>query len=280
MAGPEDPQGRGGTERPAGPEVFVLSGPDVGRSFAVADGATFGRAAECTVRLRGPSISRLHARLERRDRGWELVDAASRNGLFAEREGLERVERVELSDGAEVRLGDVALRFRTRVRAADAPDSASAGTQERAIARRAPEPEPDAEPELEFEDEIELDVDEDPEFIAGGGAGGGSARRSRSAPDAAPAAVEREAATEFVPRRDLGERRSPRGTQARAASAPPSGGVGGHRTLQYHRVEDRPGLMGADLAQVPLALRWLAYLLVIGFAVGLAYLAFRAITAL
>jgi hypothetical protein len=32
------------------PRIYVLSGPDLGRTFEVAAGATFGRAAECAVR--------------------------------------------------------------------------------------------------------------------------------------------------------------------------------------------------------------------------------------
>ena len=68
------------------PEFFCLSGPDMGRSFEVDDGALFGRAPECRVRLRDKSISRQHARLERDGDRWRLVDAGSRNGVFVDDE--------------------------------------------------------------------------------------------------------------------------------------------------------------------------------------------------
>ena len=47
------------------PRLYVLSGPDVGRSYAVDDGSVLGRARDCDVALRGASVSRHHARVER-----------------------------------------------------------------------------------------------------------------------------------------------------------------------------------------------------------------------
>ncbi len=64
------------------PRIFVLSGPDVGANHDVSSGATFGRAAECTVPLHDNSVSRQHARLEEHDGDWHVVDTGSRNGLF------------------------------------------------------------------------------------------------------------------------------------------------------------------------------------------------------
>ena len=91
------------------PRLYILSGPDLGKSVDVADGATVGRAAECAVYLRDPSVSRQHARLERSGDGWRIVDTQSRNGVSVRGA---RVPAAGLSDGEEFLVGEVHLRFR------------------------------------------------------------------------------------------------------------------------------------------------------------------------
>jgi hypothetical protein len=91
------------------PRLYILSGPDLGRSVEVQDGATLGRAVECSVHLRDASVSRHHARLERSAEGWRIVDTESRNGV---RVRGERVTAAALLDGMEFRVGEVDLRFR------------------------------------------------------------------------------------------------------------------------------------------------------------------------
>jgi hypothetical protein len=91
------------------PRLYILSGPDLGRSVDVQDGATLGRAVECSVHLRDASVSRHHARLERSAEGWRIVDTESRNGVHLRGE---RVTSTVLADGVEFRVGDVDLRFR------------------------------------------------------------------------------------------------------------------------------------------------------------------------
>ncbi len=89
--------------------LFVLSGPDVARSFEVSERALLGRADECQVRLTHRSISRKHAVLAREGAAWFVQDLGSTNGLAS---GGKKVERLELRDGDEFQLGDVSLRFR------------------------------------------------------------------------------------------------------------------------------------------------------------------------
>lgn len=91
------------------PRLYILSGPDIGRSVEVQDGAILGRAVECSVHLRDASVSRHHARLERSGEGWRIVDTESRNGVHVRGE---RVTAAVLEDGAEFRVGDVDLRLR------------------------------------------------------------------------------------------------------------------------------------------------------------------------
>jgi hypothetical protein len=91
------------------PRLFVLGGPLVGRDFELAHGAVVGRDPDCEVVLEASSISRRHARFERRGASWFVVDLDSRNGVAV---GGERVARAELFDLDELALGDVPLRFR------------------------------------------------------------------------------------------------------------------------------------------------------------------------
>jgi len=117
------------------PTLFVLSGPDIGRTHELDDGAVLGRSPECEAPLRGSSVSRRHARLEQRGASWFLVDLGSRNGI---RRGELRVEEVELEDGGTVTVGDVELRFRLEV----------VGGTEAPPPRRAPAPVPPPVEEL------------------------------------------------------------------------------------------------------------------------------------
>jgi len=86
----------------------VTAGPDVGRRFAVAGGAILGRLPECDVSLDDPSVSRRHARVGRQDGIWFVEDLGSTNGT---RVGDRTVSRSDLSDGDELRLGNVRLVF-------------------------------------------------------------------------------------------------------------------------------------------------------------------------
>ncbi len=97
------------------PQLFVLSGPQVGRVFDVGSGAVLGRSPGCTCVLADRSVSREHARIDAVGGAWRLVDLGSRNGV---RVRGERVEQADLADLDEFQIGEVLLRFRT---AAPAP---------------------------------------------------------------------------------------------------------------------------------------------------------------
>jgi len=91
------------------PKIYVLSGPDLGRSFEIADGAKLGRGVNCEIHLRDVSVSREHARIAREGGSWRVVDTNSRNGVSV---GGERVPSALLEDGTEFLVGEILLRFR------------------------------------------------------------------------------------------------------------------------------------------------------------------------
>jgi hypothetical protein len=66
------------------------------------DAALVGRDPGCDVVLADGSVSRRHARIERRGAVWYLVDLGSANGTFVNGA---RVSEAALSGGAEVRFG-------------------------------------------------------------------------------------------------------------------------------------------------------------------------------
>lgn len=121
------------------PRLYILSGPDLGRTVDVQEGAVLGRAAECAVHLRDPSVSRQHARLERVEGSWRIVDTDSRNGV---RVRGERVMSAALADGDEFQVGEVVLRFRAES-TPTARNVPAPVLEEIALEK---EPEPDPEP--------------------------------------------------------------------------------------------------------------------------------------
>jgi pSer/pThr/pTyr-binding forkhead associated (FHA) protein len=217
------------------PSLYVLSGDDAGRSFDFAGTVVLGRVKGVDWILRSSSVSRRHARLEPVEDGWELVDLGSSNGTSL---GGRRIERVRLTDGDVLRLGDCELRFRSDAPATNEP-----------VASIEPEPEEDAlETELELEGDWEDAAPADP-----------APAPLRTPQGARPAAT----------RTDRGERAA--SPLDRASAAP-----GGERdVLQYKRVEQRAGLFAADLSQQPVWMRWLAYLLAVGLFLAFAFGAYQ-----
>jgi pSer/pThr/pTyr-binding forkhead associated (FHA) protein len=67
---------------------------------------TIGSAEGRTIRLDHPSVSRLHAQLERRDHHLILIDSDSKNGCYAEGE---RRAVIHLVPGGRISLGEVEL---------------------------------------------------------------------------------------------------------------------------------------------------------------------------
>ena len=225
-------------------QLFVLSGPDVGRSFELDGPTTLGRSPDCDVRLRDRSISRQHARVEPADGGWVIVDLGSRNGV---RLHGKRVERAVLSDLDEVLLGELALRFRSEAEVeTTAPPPPPPATPAPAPEARAPSSAPaagDDDGGFELEEDVDLAAPTAFTPRGTGGTGGAAAADPVAASSAKPPVAE-------VSERDL----------ARA------------RILAQGQGSS---LLSGDLSQWPLPLRWAAYLLVLAVMAGLFYGAYK-----
>jgi diguanylate cyclase (GGDEF)-like protein len=69
---------------------------------------TLGRDAKCDIVLDDPNVSRLHARLERVDGGYVLVDLESTNGTFVDEQP---IARRRLNGGEALKFGSFIFKF-------------------------------------------------------------------------------------------------------------------------------------------------------------------------
>jgi len=270
------------------PRIYVLSGPDLGRNFDVQAGATFGRTAECQVTLRDASVSRTHARLERGETGWRVVDAGSRNGVFVRDE---RVPSADLVDGDEFRLGEVLLRFRADAAVAQpgvppsAPSSSAATSA--ASTANAPAAAPSAAPEIRFhargasraeitEEPAEIELEGDWTAPASAPPPRAAPEPSRTAPEPARPAAR---APSAAPRSIAGDERARKLAAAGVAPGARPAATDARGVLQFHRVEQQEGVLRQELDQQPLWLRLGVVAIVLVVVAGLAWLGYQAATA-
>ena len=237
------------------PTIYVLSGPEVGRTHEAGEGAVLGRSPDCEVPLRASSVSRHHARLEREGQEWVLIDLDSSNGVRFEGK---RVARLELHDGILFALGDLELRFRNVVEA-----------DEPAPPPVAPPAPVRSEPPAEV-GEIEL---EGTEYLETGHRPPPSAEPTEPAPPPlSDAAHERRAAAP--------EKQAARGAVISGAKVVRPGGEAdvretGKAPLRFSRFAERRGFFSADLGQYPWWVRLFAVLLALALFVALFWVAFR-----
>ena len=97
--------------RPAYAYLTLLSGDRAGRNFALDASAenSIGRGASCSISLPDRLCSRVHAIITCADERWAIRDVGSRNGTLVDGE---RVESMEIEDGATIRVGETELDFR------------------------------------------------------------------------------------------------------------------------------------------------------------------------
>lgn len=85
------------------PMLLVKEGKLEGQSWTLdRDVIIIGRGADCDIVLPERAVSRRHARIERRNQGYLLIDLGSKNGTFVN--GQEVHEPYLLQDGDEVQI--------------------------------------------------------------------------------------------------------------------------------------------------------------------------------
>lgn len=93
------------------PRLMVILGHEAGRTFRIGFGdSTVGREKTCHFALNDPSISRVHASINRAESGEvRVTDLSSRNGTFINDHRVE--QNGVLSHGDIIRVGNVLLKF-------------------------------------------------------------------------------------------------------------------------------------------------------------------------
>jgi two-component system, cell cycle response regulator len=90
--------------------LIRLDAVDAGAVLLPDEPVTIGRGPEARVAVDDESVSRIHATIELVDGSYEIVDHASRGGVFV---GRRKVQRTVLTDGDIVQLGSrVCFRFK------------------------------------------------------------------------------------------------------------------------------------------------------------------------
>ena len=91
----------------------VLSGPQKGEDFRIREGPnTIGSASDADIVLHDTAISGKHASLRYKDQKFTITDLDSTNGTFLN-DRTEPIAREELKDNDVIRLGEIALKFKS-----------------------------------------------------------------------------------------------------------------------------------------------------------------------
>jgi len=86
--------------------VYILNGPDIGRSFKLREGVSFvGRSLDNDIRIDDKTVSRKHLKIVKRDRKVFVMDLKSRNGTFFDGKYLDLGCEVEIEEGMPLALG-------------------------------------------------------------------------------------------------------------------------------------------------------------------------------
>ena len=89
--------------------LIVCEGPNVGRVYEFRDECTLGRSLEANVRLQDTAVSRKHAKITRKVRGYFLQDLRSGNGTMLN--GVLIRNEVQIKPNDRIKLGHIILQF-------------------------------------------------------------------------------------------------------------------------------------------------------------------------
>ena len=91
-------------------ELVIISGPDKGRSFSIAEGQklVIGRGEGSTTKLRDPTVSRTHCQVEVEAGRCRLTNLGTASSTLVNGR---RITSHDLQPGDLIRIGDTELRF-------------------------------------------------------------------------------------------------------------------------------------------------------------------------
>jgi pSer/pThr/pTyr-binding forkhead associated (FHA) protein len=98
-------------------ELFVVDGPDQGRSFALGPQSVVGRDPTAAINLVDEEISRRHALISVDEARATVEDLGSSNGTFVD--GRQITDETELLPGQRMRVGQTIVELRTVAGAGD-----------------------------------------------------------------------------------------------------------------------------------------------------------------
>lgn len=91
--------------------VFPPDKAAIVRVIAPGSVLRIGRAAECSLCIEHPSVSRSHAELRQGQAGWQLHDFGSKNGSFVDGQRVPGLQDYALGHAGWLRFGDVYCEF-------------------------------------------------------------------------------------------------------------------------------------------------------------------------
>jgi hypothetical protein len=87
-------------------DVYILNGPDMGRSFKLREGVSFaGRSFDNDIRIDDKTVSRKHLKIVNRSGKVFVTDLRSRNGTYFDGKYLDPGQEVEVEEGMRLALG-------------------------------------------------------------------------------------------------------------------------------------------------------------------------------
>jgi pSer/pThr/pTyr-binding forkhead associated (FHA) protein len=87
-------------------DVYILNGPDIGRSFKLREGVSFaGRSTDSDIRIDDKTVSRKHLKIVHRKGRVFVTDLKSRNGTYFDGKYLDPGCEVEVEEGMRLALG-------------------------------------------------------------------------------------------------------------------------------------------------------------------------------
>ena len=92
------------------PKIYIMNGPDKGRSFEVDEVTVFiGRAPDNEVAIHDSSVSRKHLKIVKRGEKYYLTDLGSKNGTFIDGMRVNLGKEYEVREGIPIAVGKTFL---------------------------------------------------------------------------------------------------------------------------------------------------------------------------